>query len=95
MAPNNAILSDREDNEAYVLAVPGETYALYFPKENAGNGEISLDLTEVSGDWKLKWLDVTEASWKGEELPIQGGRRILIKKPSEAHWVAIILPDNG
>lgn len=92
--PNNSLITDREDNEAYLLAAPGKSYALYFPKENSGNGEISLDLTGISGDWKLKWLYVPEAAWKGEELTVKGGGTILIKKPSEGHWTAIILPYN-
>jgi hypothetical protein len=90
MEPRNDLLSDRSENEAYLLAEPGKQYALYFPKD-AGDGRVTLDLTEAKGRWTLKWLNILESQW-GQEQTLEGGKKVQIKKPDDGHWAAVILP---
>ena len=39
--PTTDYFSNREDNEAYVIANPGQEYAIYFPK----GGSVDLNLS--------------------------------------------------
>ena len=83
--PSNLLLADREENEAYMLADAGGRFAVYFPKD----GEVTIDLTFVPQQLNLKWLSVTESSWK-EGISIKGGTEFMLKTPGNGHWVAII-----
>lgn len=91
MQPSNQLLSDREDNEAYLLADVGKQYALYFPK-GSGDGSVTLDLTAAEGRWQLKWLYVSEGKWLNEAHPLQSGRKVAINIPGTGHWSAVLLP---
>ncbi len=68
-APRNDLLSNRDDNEAYLLAVPGEQYAVYFPD----GGAVTLDVSEVVGDMTVRRLDVDTAQWRDEGAASGGG----------------------
>lgn len=48
--PDNNLLREREDDEAYVAAVPGKQHAIYFPD----GGEVKLDVKQVKGPFKLR-----------------------------------------
>src|SRR5690606_6675416 len=41
LAPRLDLLSDRDEDEAYLIAAPGRGYVLYFPN----GGEVTLDLS--------------------------------------------------
>jgi hypothetical protein len=88
--PRNDLLSNRETNEAYLLAESGRQYAIYFPKD-VGNSQVTLDMSGAAGQWKLKWLNIMESRW-GSEQTLQGGKQVQIKKPDANHWAAVILP---
>jgi len=86
MTPAMELLSEREDNEAYVTAKSGEAYLVYFPN----GGAVQLDLSKVSGRYDLDWIDIsTSQSRKGDT--IAGGTMADIKAPGTGHWVAVIL----
>jgi hypothetical protein len=89
--PRNDLLSDREENEAYLLAESGRQYALYFPGD-AGDGNIELDLTAANGPWRVKWVNITMNTWLEDEQLLQGGSTVQIRKPDNGHWGALILP---
>ncbi len=92
MNPNNELLTNREENEAYLLAEKGKQYALYFPKD-AGDGTVTLDLTDAKGQWRLKWININESKWQDVKTTnIDGGKKIQITTPGEGHWSAVILP---
>jgi len=55
--PKPELLSNREENEAYCLANPGNAYALYFPS----GGDVKLEVE--NGDYRLRWLDTETASF--------------------------------
>ncbi|MGA8203276.1 MAG: DUF5060 domain-containing protein [Woeseiaceae bacterium] len=75
----------------YVLAKPGEVYAVYLPE----GGTTTLDLSGVSGTFEVKWYDPR----KGGELQDGsvgsvegGGSRALGNAPSEpsADWTILV-----
>lgn len=74
--PRNDLLSDREDNEAYLLAIPGEEYAVYFPAA----GSVTLDVSAVSGEMRAQRIDLDTAEWREEE-PVSSGAVITVTSP--------------
>lgn len=87
--PNNDLLSNREDNEAYVFANPGEEYAVYFPK----GGSVDLDLRAVDKtDAKtvtIRWLNIRHSRWtKKKEMTLTDS--LTLTAPTEAHWAVLV-----
>ncbi len=87
MEPAQELLSEREENEAYLARKAGETYALYFTK----GGRVSIDLSEMSGKARLRWLNVSTGEWDGE-ASVEAGRSTAIEAPSDSGWVAVLTP---
>jgi len=85
LTPNNELLSDRDENEAYLASKPGEVYVVFFPDE----GEVGLDLSEYNSDFTLKWMDVRKGEWFSEEN-VEGGKIVTLKTPGELEWVAVL-----
>jgi hypothetical protein len=88
--PNNELLGEREENEAYCIAEQGKQYGVYFPLQ----GTVSLDLTNAPGKWRIKWLNIAESEWLNQEDVIQGGNWAEINTPGLTHCLAVILPLN-
>jgi len=84
--PANALLADRSDNEAYLAARPGRAYALYFTQ----GGSVRLDLRKSSGEYDLRWIDITTGRWGGK-AELKGGRWVKIDAPSKAPWLGAIV----
>lgn len=84
--PANHLLSERENNEAYLAAKPGQAYALYF----TDGGSVSLDLKSASGPLDLRWIDISTGEW-GEREKINGGFAVTITAPAKGHWVAAVV----
>jgi hypothetical protein len=87
--PANELLSDREDNEAYLAAKPGQAYALYF----TDGGSVGLDLTSAPGRFDARWLDISTGEW-GKRVSLDGGGIATVRAPTEGHWVAAILKQS-
>jgi hypothetical protein len=87
--PANAILSNREKNEAYVTAKAGRAYALYF----TDGGSVGLDLEHASGPFDVHWIDLATGDW-GRRETIQGGKVTTVNAPSKGGWVAAIVKPN-
>jgi hypothetical protein len=96
VTPQMGLLSDRESNEAYLAAKPGETYALYF----TNGGSVGLDLSCVTGSFEVTWISVsmgirTQTSATGGyrlmEKTIEGGDVVTISAPYKGGWVAAIV----
>ncbi len=83
--PANQLLSDRENNEAYLAAKAGQAYALYF----TDGGAVGLDLKAATGSFDVRWIDISTGEW-GKREPIQGGSTVTITAPAKGHWVAAI-----
>jgi hypothetical protein len=83
--PRNDLLSDRDPNEAYLLAVPGEQHALYFP----AGGSVTLDLSATPGELTLRRIDMDTAEWSPEEA-VQGGGPLGVEAPGGRHSIVVI-----
>ncbi|MFZ5831226.1 MAG: DUF6298 domain-containing protein [Planctomycetota bacterium] len=84
--PANELLSEREENEAYLAAKPGEAYALYF----TDGGSVGLDLRGAPGVFQLRWIDIATGEW-GKSETIRGGEVAAITAPGKGHWAAAIV----
>jgi hypothetical protein len=85
LQPGNSLLSQREDNEAYLASKPGETYVLFF----TDGGEVGLDLTEFSSAFSLKWFEVRTGKSLDDNL-VNGGEIVKLKAPGKLEWVAVL-----
>ena len=87
--PNNELLSNREDNEAYTIANPGKEYAVYFPK--GGSVDLNLSAIENSGAKKLtvRWINIHNSRWKQKE-EISFSDSITLTSPTEVHWAVLV-----
>ena len=86
--PRQDLLSERDDDEAYLMAKEGSLYGLYFPK---GTGSVGLDLRNYPEQFKIQWIDIG----KGEVVSgseIDGGHVISIETPydTEYGWACAI-----
>ncbi|HJN16174.1 MAG TPA: hypothetical protein QGH10_11805 [Armatimonadota bacterium] len=96
ITPRMDLLSDRESNEAYLAAEPGESYALYF----TDGGSVGLDLSDAPGTFGVTWISVsmgtvTESSAAGGyrlmDKTIQGGGVVTLSAPYQGGWVAALV----
>jgi hypothetical protein len=76
--PSNHLLADRESNEAYCMAIPGEEYAIFFP----AGGSVGLK-TEGTG-YKARWLHIQSSQWT-ETFNMDSNQ--LINTPDGGLWV--------
>jgi hypothetical protein len=83
--PANQLLSNRNEDEAYLAAQPGRAYALYF----TDGGAVGLDLASASGELNLQWIDIGTGEW-GPRDKLQGGETATITAPAHGHWLAAI-----
>ncbi|NLV41030.1 MAG: hypothetical protein GXY15_07355 [Candidatus Hydrogenedentes bacterium] len=83
----NGLLSDREQNAAYLAADPGKAYALYFP----AGGKVTLDLSTAAGQMSAHWIDIATGEW-GPVQPLEGGAKREITAPGPGNWAAAVIP---
>ena len=86
--PRNDLLTDREEDEAYCLANPGDFHAVYFPD----GGDITVDVGAGKGGHEVRWMDVDNATFHPSErvagpavrlkTPAPGGVQLALVKPS-------------
>ena len=84
--PANELLSEREENEAYLAADPGKSYAVYFPD----GGEVKLDVTDVNGKLKVRWINIGTGEW-GNSQEFTGGGKIRLSTPDKGNWVVALV----
>jgi len=85
--PHMELLNDREPNEAYLAAKPGDSYVLYFTY----GGGVNLDLSDTIKKFQLKWISITEGRWLAKAPEeIVGGGMVTIEAPFKGGWVAVI-----
>ncbi len=85
----HTLLTDRQENEAYLTREPGERYGVYFPD----GGAAGLDLSEAPGAFTLRWLDVAEGAWR-DGGAVSGGETVTLETPGSGHWAAVLLRDG-
>ncbi len=99
ISPHMELLSDREPNEAYLAAKPGESYALYF----TSGGSVNLDLSRAPGTFKISWISVSEGrvvensqanGYQRHDKTIEGGRAVTLAAPFKGGWVAALVKQD-
>lgn len=86
------LLEERESDEAYLTAKPGEKYVLYFTNP----GAVLLDLRDHPQEFMLRWLNVKTGDWESigswiYECPLKGGKKVKICTPTREAYVAVIV----
>jgi hypothetical protein len=95
--PRADLLSGRDTDEAYCLALPGTAYAVMFPT----GGAVILETTLVSGNIRVRWLDTEKSTFT--ELTNRDTVRAVVQGPNPGRtylqlgtpkekgvWVAIV-----
>jgi hypothetical protein len=85
VTPRMDLLSEREENEAYLAADEGEKYIIYFTH----GGAVDLDLDSCDKPFMLNWVSVDSGAW-GEESTITGGITETVTAPDQGGWFAVI-----
>ena len=87
--PRNDLLSDRSENEAYCLADPPRTYAVYFPAA----GQVTLNASPAPKPRSLRWFSIDTGEWRGiREVAEPSGKKFRLETPGSGQWVAVISP---
>lgn len=79
------LLGDREEDEAYLAANPGEAYVLFF----TDGGEVTLDLSGFSDGFSMEWISISTGVPEAL-VDIAGGANLSITAPGKGPWVAVI-----
>ncbi len=80
------LLSDRESDEAYLVAKPGEKYLLYL----TDGGSVGLNLKGHAGTFQLTWIDIATGR-PGRTSQWTGGQIVTIEAPGNGPYVVAIL----
>jgi len=83
--PHMELLRDREENEAYIAAKPGEAYIVFF----CNGGSVGLDLAGVNGQMVLRWVDVSVGGMT-PVAALDGGGIVTLRPPGKGPWVAVL-----
>ncbi|MBD3266895.1 hypothetical protein GF373_09515 [bacterium] len=83
--PRQDLLTDRENDEAYIRAIPGRAYGIYF----VNGGSVGLNLKDQEGVFQLRWMKVNQGEWE-KEVTIQGGKIVTINPPGKGGWAAVV-----
>jgi hypothetical protein len=84
--PRPDLLSRAGEGEAYLLADPGQTYAVYFPT----GGKASAMLEPGDGAYFLSWFNVETAEFMDTQ-PLPMAARVNLEAPSaDRIWLALI-----
>jgi hypothetical protein len=88
--PRLDLLTDRQSDEAYLAADPGNAYILYFTKN--GGGSVGLNLNDrPNTTFDLRWVNVGTGDW-GPAGTVSGGSTVPVERPdASAHWVATLI----
>lgn len=82
---DHQLLSDREEDEAYLTRIGDKQYAVYFPD----GGEVALETPSESQQWEVLWLDVARSEWR-ESDKVRAKDGVNLKTPGQGHWVAVV-----
>ncbi len=87
--PRLDLLTEREEDEAYLAADPGIQYILYFTHQ--GEGSVGLNLKKYEGiRYNIAWVNIDTGEW-GPKSKISGGNNVTINRPdNSSHWVACV-----
>jgi hypothetical protein len=83
--PAQHLLRDRQTNQAYLAARPGQAYALYL----TDGGSVRLDLTNAPGSFEARWIDIRTGQW-GRRETLTGGAVVTLTAAARGPWAAAI-----
>jgi hypothetical protein len=86
VSPRMDLLSNREDDEAYLAAEPRKKYVLFF----TDGGSVGLNLKGAQDRLQLSWIDIRTGNW-ADKKTITGGQVVTINAPDKGPWVAEIV----
>jgi hypothetical protein len=86
VSAHQELLSEREPDEAYLAAQPGERYVLYF----TDGGALQLDLSGHQATFGVKWVNISTGDW-GDEGSVRGGGKVSVAAPGAGGWVAALV----
>ncbi|RKU28355.1 hypothetical protein C6497_09040 [Candidatus Poribacteria bacterium] len=87
--PQNQLLSNREDNEAYVIANPGKEYAVYFPKGGSVDLNLNVKDEKDAKTVRLRWININKSEWKLEKK-MSFKDSITLTQPTDSHWAVLV-----
>lgn len=88
--PRLDLLTNRQSDEAYLAADPGEAYILYFTKNGGGSVGLKLDGFPDT-TFELRWVNIGTGN-SGSTTTLSGGSTVTIDRPDDSsHWVATII----
>jgi hypothetical protein len=76
---------DGPSKEQYTLANAGNGYIVY-----SNGSDVQVDLTKVSGSFKVKWFNAGNGQVVAKEQKVKGGKLITLKNPKQGSVVAWI-----
>lgn len=87
--PANGLLTDTDENEAYLAANPGKAYAVYF----TNGGAVQVDLSDTEKALTAFWIDIATGKW-GPEQTLDGGANVPLSPPRDGNWAAAIVAEK-
>ena len=78
--PHMELLTDRDQNEAYLAAKPGEAYLLFM----TDGGEVTVDFGETPA--KGRWIDTSTGEWS-DDVTVTGSTSVAA--PGPGPWVMV------
>ena len=84
--PRPDLLSGAGEGEAYLLANPGRTYAVYFPK----GGKATVKLEPGDGAYILRWFGVEASEFMDAQTLSMAASVDLEAPDSDRIWLALI-----
>jgi len=80
------LLSNRQSDQAYLVAKPGAEYLLYFTQ----GGSVGLNLKGHRAEFRLKWVDISTGQL-ARDTRLSGDQIVTIKAPGNGPCVAVIV----
>ena len=84
--PRMDLLTDIEENVAYLSANEGKFYLVFFPN----GGKVNLDLSNYHAQFNVRWITVEDAEW-GEMTVIKGGNLVVLESNDEKACFALVM----
>jgi hypothetical protein len=88
-SPHNELLLQREANEAYCRAVPGNEYLVYFPD----SGEVELDISKSGPRLEVDQLHILTNQWSRVKVNRLDGL-LLLQSPGK-HFIFLVQDLSG
>ncbi len=84
--PHQELLVDRQPDEAYLVAKPGNKYLLYFTQ----GGSVGLNLKGHPGEFRVSWIDIGTGQLS-QDARLAGDQIVTLKAPGRNPCVAVIV----